>query len=143
MSAIACGDDPTFVPCRDIPAGGCPHTRGASCESDPTCRAIYTCEDQKWIVETVCPEITDSGAVTPDAAADSGVTFLERDASFVAPPGASGGPGCADLEPPDCTLSLALACSADQCCGCEELYVCDNGGWIVWGTCNAGVLTAE
>ena len=39
-----------------------------------------------------------------------------------APFGAFGGPGCADLEPPDCPLGLALSCNA--CCGCEDLFVC-------------------
>ena len=51
-----------------------------------------------------------------------------------APPGAFGGPGCGDLLEPDGALGVALACGA-SCCGCEDLFVCENGGWELWGTC--------
>jgi hypothetical protein len=65
-----------------------------------------------------------------------------RDAGFVLPPGANGG-SCAetatDLESPDCTVDEALACN--DCCGCENLYVCSDGGWSLWGECgDAGTI---
>jgi hypothetical protein len=56
------------------------------------------------------------------------------DADIDAPPGAFGGPGCESLVVPDCALGVALACGAG-CCGCEDLYVCENGGWDLWGSC--------
>lgn len=52
-------------------------------------------------------------------------------------PGAFGGPGCEDLEMPDCALGTALACGAD-CCGCGDLYTCQGGNWIPWGACVNG-----
>jgi hypothetical protein len=56
------------------------------------------------------------------------------DASIDAPPGAFGGPGCPSLQTPDCALGLALACDI-HCCGCEDLFVCEEGGWALWGYC--------
>jgi hypothetical protein len=69
---------------------------------------------------------TDSGdgSDLPDAA----------DASIDAPPGAYGGPGCGALQSPDCSLGFALACPSG-CCDCEDLFVCENGGWNAWGSC--------
>jgi len=144
---LACGDDETFVPCRDIPAGGCPHTRGASCD-DPVCRAIYTCNDQKeWVVEQTCPPLPEDSGVVTEAGTDSATQIadgaISRDANFVVPPGASGGEGCGELEAPDCSLGFALACPANSCCDCEEIYVCNNGGWEVWGSCSAGNLIPD
>lgn len=60
---------------------------------------------------------------------DAGV----RDASIDVE-GAFGGPGCVDLQMPDCPLGVALTCPSG-CCGCEDLFVCKNGGWDLWGSC--------
>ena len=43
-------------------------------------------------------------------------------------------PGAVALQAPDCSLGLALACP-QGCCGCEDLFVCENGGWSYWATC--------
>ena len=64
------------------------------------------------------------------------------DVSIDAPPGAYGGPGCVDLEQPDCSLGTALACGGTaDCCGCQDLYVCSNGGWVPWGECTDAGIT--
>jgi hypothetical protein len=54
--------------------------------------------------------------------------------------GAFGGPGCVDLQAPDCPLGLAISCP-NGCCGCEDLFVCRNGGWNLWGQCVDGGIT--
>ncbi len=132
---MACRDDsPTTQACRNIPAGGCPKARGVSC-TDPACQAVYLCrEDQTWELERTCPprqELPD-GEPRPTPVTDSGSGRV--DAAFVVPPGANGGPGCGPLQAPDCSLGTALACSS-ACCGCEDLFVCESGGWNTWGTC--------
>jgi hypothetical protein len=79
-----------------------------------------------------CPgrdAIAPTDAYVPEAEAAS------YDASIDAPPGAFGGPGCESLVVPDCALGVALACGNSACCGCEDLFVCENGGWELWGTC--------
>jgi len=138
-------------PCKDVPAGGCPLSHGKACD-DPACQAAYACNpDGTWTLDHVCPADAQADAdadAEADAEADAGAgAGADADAGpgadagawdvawIDAPPGASGGPGCIDLEPPDCPLSAALACPAG-CCNCEDLYVCDNGGWTQWGVCD-------
>jgi len=135
---LACNDAVDVLPsCGEIPAGGCPQ-RGDTCE-DRTCDTVYTCTaDGVWSLVEKCPlhegGLPDAGAV--DAAQDAAP---ERDASFLqGVPGASGGPGCEDLEQPDCPLSRMQYCPSNQCCQCEDLYYCQGGGWQSWGACNDG-----
>jgi len=136
--AFACDDGTAIVDCRNIPAGGCPRTTDAVCD-DPTCAAVYVCKaDGTWSLDHTCPP-------HPDAAADT-ASPPPRDAAAprdveIDVPGASGGPGCEDLEPPDCPLGTAAACPSG-CCGCEDLFVCVNHGWNSWGTCDddAGIV---
>lgn len=130
---VACRDDsPTAQPCRNIPAGGCPKSRGLAC-LDPECKAVYLCrEDQTWELERTCPERQDIPDTAPPPTPQDATSPV--DAGFVVPPGANGGPGCLTLQAPDCALGTALACSRG-CCGCEDLFVCENGGWSTWGIC--------
>jgi hypothetical protein len=138
---VACnafGDLPNEQACNNIPEGGCPGSGTGNCQ-DITCSAIYTCEgDGGWTFSATCP-VREAGAPDArvhDARAD---VSLRRDVDFDVPPGSTGGPGCVDLEtPPDCTLSLALACLSDECCGCQNVFVCDDGGWNLWGSCDEG-----
>jgi len=135
----ACGDESVPQPCSDIPAGGCPLSRGLACE-DPACEAVYLCRPGNvWELHERCP-LREAGT-PPDAdvdvdvdAGDAGPVF---DAAIDAPPGSFGGPGCASLQAPDCALGLALACGAG-CCGCEDLYICADDGWSLWGSCGEG-----
>lgn len=131
--AASCSDEPTPEPCTNIPPGGCPLSRGVACE-DPACEAVYQCRPGNvWEIDRPCParEAASVDAYAPDASEAA----PSRDANVDAPPGAFGGPGCAALQLPDCSLGLALACPNVDCCGCEELFVCEGGGWISWGTC--------
>ncbi len=136
---LACSDDvPTASPCTDIPPGGCPVAHGVACE-DPSCEAVYACRPGNvWELTTRCPP-RDASA-RPDAGIEPAEASSPIDASVDAPPGAFGGPGCAALVAPDCALGLALACGAG-CCGCEDLFVCRNGGWDLWGSCADGGVT--
>jgi hypothetical protein len=133
--AIACdGSDPQQEPCKDIPAGGCPLSNGVACQ-DPSCVAAYACNaDGTWTLDHACPG---ADAATTDAPTETAAPEMRFDASFIdAPAGANGGPGCTGLEQPDCALGDVLACPSG-CCNCEDLYVCANGGWNHWGTCDA------
>jgi hypothetical protein len=135
----ACADDPAIVSCKNIPAGGCPRI-GNAC-IDPTCDVLYVCTaDGTWRRDRTCPPHDDAGVVAPDDADASDAAAI-RDVEIDVP-GSSGGPGCANLESPDCPLATAAACPNGSCCGCEDLFVCRNGGWETWGTCGPdGVIT--
>lgn len=133
LAALACTAENTAEVCKGIPAGGCPLSHGVACE-DPSCRAVYAClPDQEWELREVCPPAPETDAST-DAAPDATEAGTRRDAGLVLPPGASGGPGCEDLQAPDCSLALAASCSTG-CCGCDDVFVCSNGGWLAWGYC--------
>jgi hypothetical protein len=132
---VACDSQQAIITCKNIPDGGCPATGANDC-ADPTCAAGYTCGiDGGWTLAFVCPP-QDGGsgdAIAPEAATDAGY-------NIDAPPGAFGGPGCVGLQPPDCPLGQVLICSSG-CCGCEDLFVCSDGGWDPWGTCtDAGAV---
>lgn len=134
VAAVASCEDQTVTPqrCTNIPPGGCPLSHGVACE-DPACEAAYACrEGNVWELMTRCPA-REAGA-PPDAYAPDAGDAPPIDASIDAPPGAFGGPGCPSLVLPDCALGVALACGSG-CCGCEDLFVCANGGWDFWGTC--------
>jgi hypothetical protein len=133
LGAAACDSTPPPRLCDDVPAGGCPLSNGVACE-DPTCQAVYACNDGVWSFDHACPTV-DAGIVdaTVDADADEMPAFDA--ASIDAPPGSFGGPGCTDLEAPDCPLGEAIVCGPG-CCDCEELYVCVDMGWTDWGSCS-------
>ena len=143
LASGACADDPTPQPCGDIPEGGCPVAHGVACE-DPACRAVYFClPNDVWQLDQVCPPreagVVDDAAV---ADADAGIDHDAApppvsDAAIDAPPGAFGGPGCRELQSPDCSVGLALACGPG-CCDCHDLFVCNQGGWDLWGACADG-----
>jgi hypothetical protein len=142
--ASSCSDQ-VDIDCRNIPTGGCRGSDSTNCE-DPTCREIYACQaNGSWTPVVACPARPDSGmdAGAPHDASSDARETLEvsvRDVRIDVPPGAGGGEGCIDLEMPDCPLEVALACS--DCCGCEDLWVCSDGGWEQWGECSeAGVPT--
>ncbi len=132
----ACSDDPVPRPCSNIPAGGCPLSRGVACE-DPACEAVYACRPgDVWELQERCPP-REPGDDRSDASVQTDASAPVLDASIDAPPGAFGGPGCESLQAPDCMLGLAMSCGTD-CCGCEDLYVCEDRGWTLWGSCGDG-----
>lgn len=132
--AVGCDDEAAPRPCTSIPAGGCPLSHGLGCE-DPACEAVYAClPGDAWELRQRCPARDGGGAPHDAAAADAEPSL---DAAVSLPPGAFGGPGCSSLQPPDCALGVTLACGPD-CCGCEDLFVCEDGGWVLWGACADG-----
>lgn len=136
LAIASCSDGETPQECTDIPAGGCPLSRGVAC-SDPTCEATYACRPGNvWELRERCPARADAGVKDVVVSESS-----PSDAAIDAPPGAYGGPGCGPLQQPDCSLGTALSCPASAaCCNCEDLFVCENGGWVLWGTCSdAGI----
>jgi hypothetical protein len=137
--AAACNESSPPAVCRDIPANGCPVDNGADACQDPTCAAVYWCQGGSWVLDHACPGFSPDAAPHPvEASADAGAP----DVTIDAPAGAYGGPGCGDLQAPDCSLGTALACgAASDCCGCQDLFVCDNGGWSLWGECVDGGVT--
>jgi hypothetical protein len=136
----ACDDVPPQTPCQNIPAGGCPNTTTDVCQ-DPTCESIYDCVNGDWVYDSTCP-VQEGGpgddGGPPDAFEEPAAP---RDAAGIdAPPGSGGGPGCPDLQSPDCSLDTAIACPSGECCDCEDLFYCQNGGWQPWGACVDGGL---
>jgi hypothetical protein len=145
LAVEACDSTPFPAACNDIPAGGCPEDNGAEVCSDCTCESVYACDNGKWVFAQTCPQRACEAGTTVDAsveadAAPSDVTVV--DVGFVVPPGAYGGPGCTDLETPDCSLGTALACAnTPDCCGCSDLWVCQDQGWVIWGSCGDAGIT--
>jgi hypothetical protein len=138
--AAACAASPPPAACRDIPAGGCPEDNGADPCADAACAAVYACRGGTWAFERSCPGTLADAQAAPDA--EPLDAAAAADVNLDAPAGAYGGPGCLDLEAPDCSLGTALACGAAlDCCGCVDLYVCDQGGWNLWGQCVDGGIT--
>jgi hypothetical protein len=145
LAAPGCEASDNASLCKEVPAGGCPLSYGHACD-DPLCEAAYACNpDGTWTLDHVCParDAAADDASSPDAndSADAlGASDAPPfDALAIDAAGASGGPGCIALEPPECPLATALACPKG-CCDCEDLFVCDDGGWSPWGTCDdAGV----
>lgn len=117
--------------CTNIPDGGCPLAHGTACE-DPACAAAYACTPDGWLLDHTCP-VREAGPDTSAPIPDGGPM---RDVDIDVQ-GANGGPGCASLVPPDCTLATGASCPVG-CCGCEDLFVCQNAGWNLWGYCSDG-----
>jgi len=141
----ACEDGTPALPCVDAPATGCPEDYGADACRDPACSAVYTCDNGKWVFVRACSSA--DAAVDATGARDSGapgdvVTADGAAAPIDASAGAFGGAGCISLEPPDCPLGVALACKSSDCCGCQDLFVCADGGWSAWGACVDGAVVA-
>jgi hypothetical protein len=136
-----CTDTPPPPQCHDIPAAGCPEDNGADPCTDVACAAAYACQNGSWVRVKTCPNYSPDAAPKPvDASAEASFDSAGIDA----PPGAFGGPGCTDLQPPDCSLGTALACGGTQdCCGCVDLYVCNAGGWDLWGECADGGIAHQ
>jgi hypothetical protein len=132
--AGGCEDGSPPPPCVNVPPGGCPDNGADACK-DPSCAAVYACDNAQWVLTRTCSRRPSDGgqdAVAPDASTDA-----STDAPALDAPG--GGPGCVDLQLPDCSVATAQACSSGaDCCGCRDLYVCESGGWTLWGSCVDG-----
>ena len=141
--AFACNDGTPDTPCREIPPDGCPAYGSKTCD-DPSCFNIFQCVLGEWSYDHACPAHDGDASFDAQPPLDAHRGSQLIDASGIdAPPGAGGGPGCADLQMPDCPLALALACSSGDCCGCDSLFVCEGGGWTAWGSCADGGVTQK
>jgi hypothetical protein len=139
LLAAACKDTPPPAECGGLDPPACPEDNGADVCSDPTCASVYQCDNGNWTFLEKCPDYNPEAGVHPyEAGPDSSPDF---DVDIDAPAGANGGPGCVDLENPDCSLGEGIACvDSPGCCDCQDLYVCDDGGWVPWGECTDGGL---
>ena len=141
LDVASCKDTPPPAACGDLAPPACPEDNGADVCSDPTCASMYACQSGTWTFVKTCPNYNPDAGVQPVEASDDSASA--PDVPLDVPPGANGGPGCVDLESPDCSLGTALACgSSPGCCDCQDLYVCDNGGWTFWGECADGGVVA-
>lgn len=138
---FACDGEKIEVSCKEIPDGGCPRSGDADiCAVDPTCQAVYACTDLTWSLVTTCgprPFVDAAPNDGSDGAPPSDASFFDGPL----PEGAFGGPGCEDLQAPDCSLGLAATCG-QGCCGCEDLFVCSGGAWNAYGYCQNGQIVA-
>ena len=142
FAAPACSDPPIPAVCQDLMPPACPTEDDANVCMDVECASVYACDNGTWSFVQTCPNYSAEAGVHPFEAGAAAAS--EFDAPFDAPPGAFGGPGCVDLEEPDCSLGTALACAGtSDCCGCMDLYVCDSGGWELWGEGVDGGITAK
>jgi hypothetical protein len=159
VAATSCQPLPEGAGCVDIPTDGCPIDRGGSCE-DPTCHAIYNCNDGKWSLAQICPD----GGTGGDVGIGSGTGTGGGDAGPIGeclnPTTAPDGGPCpmanfdltGNLGPDQCTPDLQLSCGdcpyevatgtcTDCICvsGCLTFYVCANRamgmGWYEVGYC--------
>lgn len=137
---FACDGEKIDISCKEIPDGGCPRSGDADlCTVDPTCQAVYACSDTQWTLVTTCGPrpLVDASRTETDAPPPSDASFFDGPL----PDGAFGGPGCLDLQAPDCSLGLAATCG-QGCCGCEDLFVCKSGVWTAYGACQNGQIIA-
>lgn len=130
---LSCHGDPIET-CGLIPEGGCPVSRGGSCE-DATCLALYTCVDGAWAVTEDCPPIEDAGAD-----GDAGDEADAWDGSCTVPPIDHTGQttGCVpDLQSPDCPIEAAESCAETACLTrCTDFFLCTKDGWVALAYCD-------
>jgi hypothetical protein len=147
LGAVAgCEDTTPALPCVDAPPTGCPDDFGADVCQDPACSAVYSCDNGKWTFVRACGPADGSvdASVAREAGAPEDALASDRgEIEIDAPVGAFGGAGCVSLEPPDCPLGVALYCKSSDCCGCEDLFVCADGGWNPWGACVDGAVVGQ
>lgn len=146
-AASSCQGLPEGETCSDIPDGGCPIDRGGSC-ADPTCDAIFLCNNGLWSLETKCPaqQVPEGGtgsggsgtggsAPTPcttDPVGDAGCTVVNLDAGDTATE-------CTpDLMDGDCPWQVAQGSCVECVCltGCLDFYTCTPAGWVSVAYCD-------
>jgi hypothetical protein len=132
LPAGGCSDAPTVTPCGEIPAGGCPHARGGTCE-DPACAGLYDCVDGSWTRALECS--ADGGSDGGDGGdAGPGPTCSPVTIAHVGEV-----TGCKpDLQNPDCPVAAAeTACRESACLtGCLDFFLCTKAGWTVVASCD-------
>jgi hypothetical protein len=144
LSGASCQGLPEGTSCDEIPSGGCPTDRGGSCD-DPTCAAVYNCNNGAWSLFEECPASEggvgggyvvspDGGGVLPLCSSepiDGGCPMVTLDLSGQTT-------DCTpDLMFPDCPAVAAQGCAACACLtGCEDFYLCTEPGWVSVAYCD-------
>jgi hypothetical protein len=117
--------------CSTVPAGGCPSSRGGSCD-DKTCSAIYACTADGWQLQKVCDR--DGGGDESDAEAGSDGPVC-GDAVTIDGSLSTCDPN--EVLAPDCPLNVAVGCPGSACLsGCLDFFVCRTEGWVEAAYCD-------
>lgn len=125
-SVASCRRGEYEKPCGQLPdVQACPVAGGGTC-ADPTCSAIYSCNDGTWELRETCSR---DGGLPSDGGPDA-----KPDAPFCgdASLGDAAGPAtsCPPLLEPDCDWAAAQACPAQACNGsCDGFLSCSKDGW--------------
>jgi hypothetical protein len=127
VALAACADDGPALPegCGAIAAGGCPGNSLAAC-ADEACDFVASCSavTGRWMPVATCPARVRDAGVDASSSIDG-----------AASPGDAGAAvGCPPLQVPDCSEAMRAACGAG-CCGCEDVFRCEGGGWVYLGIC--------
>lgn len=119
--------------CGVIGVGGCPGNSQATC-ADLACDFVASCSAAtgRWVPVVTCPA-RDAGSEAGFAGDGDADAASGRDASVV-PTEAGAAGACPPLQLPDCSEELRAACGAG-CCGCEDVFRCEGGGWVDLGPC--------
>jgi hypothetical protein len=141
-----CQGIPDGATCDDIPDGGCPTDRGGSC-ADPTCSAIYLCNNGLWSLGQICPPYdagSGGGGVGGSATVPEAGPLCSHDGGGTCTPvvidaGNTADPSTCtpDLMCGDCTVSAAYGCKECACTtGCDDFYICTPLGWVSVAYCD-------
>jgi hypothetical protein len=129
----ACADDGAGIAarCGAIEAGGCPGNSLEGC-ADEACDFVATCAaaSGRWVSVATCPARARDAGVGAGAGDDTGT----GDAGAAGHDAGSSTGGCPPLQAPDCSEATRVACGAG-CCGCEDVFRCEGGGWVDLGPC--------
>jgi hypothetical protein len=138
LLVLTCQGLPDGATCDDIPDGGCPIDRGGSCD-DPTCGAIYLCNNGVWSVGQICPPNDGGGpgggGVGGGTTVPEGGPICSHDGGGACTPvvidaGSTASDCTPDLACGDCEVSAAYGCAECACAtGCLDFYVCRPDGW--------------
>jgi hypothetical protein len=62
-AAAGCEDASPSTPCVDGPPQGCAAAQDFDVCEDPTCTAVYACDNGRWVFDRACPrhEPSDAG----------------------------------------------------------------------------------
>lgn len=141
--AAACSSGLSSRSCGEIPGDGCPVERGGTCD-DPSCDALYSCDDGQWVLVKTCP---------PDGTGGAGASGSGGSAAGGSAGGGWGGGGGSDCTPadidhtgeasgcdpdlvevPDCPVEAAESCHPCLT-GCVDFFLCKAGGWELVAYC--------
>ena len=123
LLAAGCDSPPLPVSCGALPdRTACPVTGPDTC-SDPSCSALYSCNDEgTWVFQASCEGYEGQGGQAGGGGSGGQVPCdlgpIHSDLS------------CPSLQGGDCDAALINNCAVDLCLsGCEGFLRCENGTW--------------